>query len=220
MAGSFSDTVENRDLDKEFGATDFTPPVTHYVGVSSVDPGETGAGIVEPSTGGYAGQSYTNNVTNWPNASAGSKSNGTAISFPQATAPGWGALIRFWFIKATNAAGALITYGRLQGPFKVFTADNTTEIFTSAAHGLVNGTPVIVENENGALPTGLAANTTYYVISVTTNTFQLSATLGGSAINITTDGTGTNKVAEDKAQTVNSGTTLTIPIGGIVITLD
>jgi hypothetical protein len=220
MAGSFSDTVENRVLSKEFGATNYTAPVTHYVGLSSTDPGEAGAGITEPSTGSYAGQSYTNNTTNWPAASGGSSSNGTAISFPQATAPGYGALVRFWFIKETNGAGALVTYGRLQGAFKYFTVVSATDVFTSTSHGLVDGTPVIVENENGALPTGLSANTTYYIINSTTNTFKLSATLGGSAIDITADGSGTNKIAEDKAQTVNSGTTLTIPIGGIVITLD
>ncbi len=38
------------------------------------------------------------------------------------------------------------------------------------------------------LPTGLTEGTVYFVVSSATDTFKLSATSGGSAINITTDG--------------------------------
>lgn len=56
--------------------------------------------------------------------------------------------------------------------------------FTS--HGLVAG-DIIQFTTTGALPTGLAVSTNYYVISagLTTNAFELSLTLGGSAINTT-----------------------------------
>jgi len=51
-------------------------------------------------------------------------------------------------------------------------------------HGLVAGTAVVFTT-TGALPTGVTAATTYYVISdgLATATFQFSATLGGSAVN-------------------------------------
>ena len=75
-----------------------------------------------------------------------------------------------------------------------FTADHTTETFSFTAHGLTNGTAVQVSNTGGALPTGLAIDTEYYIISATANTFQLSATVGGGAINITDNGTGTHFV--------------------------
>jgi len=39
--------------------------------------------------------------------------------------------------------------------------------------------------------TGISLNTRYYVISSTANTFQVSTTEGGSAVALTTDGTGT-----------------------------
>lgn len=55
-------------------------------------------------------------------------------------------------------------------------------VWTAAAHGLPNGASVLLST-TGALPTGLAVGTTYYVVSTATNTFQLSATSGGSAIN-------------------------------------
>lgn len=71
-----------------------------------------------------------------------------------------------------------------------FTADDSTDTYTASAHGLSDGTPVTV-SASTSLPTGLSANTTYYVITSTTNTFQLSATYGGSAIDISSTGTGT-----------------------------
>lgn len=49
------------------------------------------------------------------------------------------------------------------------------------AHGLIAGTPVKFST-TGALPTGLTAGTTYYVVSPTTDAFSVAATPGGSAI--------------------------------------
>ncbi len=65
------------------------------------------------------------------------------------------------------------------------------EKFTASAHGLVANDTVIFEiNSTGTLPSGLSADTEYYVIStgLTSSTFEVSATLAGSAVNITTDG--------------------------------
>jgi hypothetical protein len=75
-----------------------------------------------------------------------------------------------------------------------FTANATTNVLTSAGHNLHNGDPVTVASTT-TLPGGLSAGTTYYVISVTTDTFQLAATPGGSAIDLTTTGTGTHSFA-------------------------
>lgn len=41
----------------------------------------------------------------------------------------------------------------------------------------------VIFSTTGALPTGLTAGTAYYVVNRTSTTFQVSATLGGSAIN-------------------------------------
>jgi len=71
--------------------------------------------------------------------------------------------------------------------FERFTVTVATPgVFSATAHGLVaNDTVVLVTD--GALPTGLTNNTTYYVISagLTADAFQVSATLGGSAVNTT-----------------------------------
>jgi len=62
----------------------------------------------------------------------------------------------------------------------------TPAVFTSAGHELAIGDTVQLATTD-ALPTGLAVNTTYYVIQygMTSSTFQLSASNGGTAINTT-----------------------------------
>ncbi|WP_169194933.1 hypothetical protein [Devosia sp. MC1541] len=60
-----------------------------------------------------------------------------------------------------------------------------------ANHGLANGTKVKFSTA-GSLPTGLTADTEYYVVGADTGTFSVSATKGGSAINTTAAGSGTH----------------------------
>lgn len=74
-----------------------------------------------------------------------------------------------------------------------FTSAFATDIFTRAGHGLVDNNHVRVSS-SGTLPAGLTANTPYYIRDSTTNTFKLAATPGGTAINITSDGTGTHSL--------------------------
>ncbi|MCS0459536.1 hypothetical protein [Rhizobium favelukesii] len=68
------------------------------------------------------------------------------------------------------------------------------------AHGLAVGT-ALKFSTTGALPTGLTAGTTYYVVNPTTDAFSVSATPGGAAI--TTTGT---QSGVHTATTVPSGT--------------
>lgn len=55
-------------------------------------------------------------------------------------------------------------------------------VIGASAHGLLADAAGSFAT-TGALPTGLVAGTTYYVINPTTNTFQVAATPGGSAVN-------------------------------------
>lgn len=85
----------------------------------------------------------------------------------------------------------------LNGTFYVFqsgtiveTTSNTATIsitspavVTQVAHGLVAGTAVVFST-TGALPTGLTAGTTYYVLApVSPDTYQLATTIRGTPIN-------------------------------------
>ncbi len=60
----------------------------------------------------------------------------------------------------------------------------TPAVVTNTAHGLI-AADSFQFTTTGALPTGMSASTTYYVIAagLTANTFQFSLTVGGAAIN-------------------------------------
>ena len=68
----------------------------------------------------------------------------------------------------------------------------TPGVVSWTAHGLAAGQPVIFTNEGGALPTGLTEGTVYYVVAagLTANSFSVSATKGGAAIDTTGTSTG------------------------------
>lgn len=57
----------------------------------------------------------------------------------------------------------------------------TPGVVSWAGHTLTDGDPVSFST-TGALPTGLTAGTTYYVVNSASGTFQVAATVGGSAI--------------------------------------
>ncbi len=67
----------------------------------------------------------------------------------------------------------------------------TPAVVTWTAHGRQTG-DAIAFRTTGALPTGLAVNTVYYVKRLTANTFNLSATPGGANINTTGTQSGTH----------------------------
>lgn len=57
-------------------------------------------------------------------------------------------------------------------------------VFSWTAHGLAAGTPIEFST-TGALPTGITAGTTYYVVDPTTDAFSVAATPGGAALETT-----------------------------------
>ncbi len=80
----------------------------------------------------------------------------------------------------------------------------TPGVFTVAdGHGLEAGAPVVFTTD-GALPTGLTASTTYYVLAsgLTATTFQVAATAGGTAIDTSGSQSGTHTItAQPQGQT-------------------
>lgn len=68
----------------------------------------------------------------------------------------------------------------------------TSDTITSNGHNLSDNDVLILTTSN-TLPAGLSTGTPYYVINSTTNTFELSTTQGGSAVDITDTGTGIHK---------------------------
>lgn len=69
------------------------------------------------------------------------------------------------------------------------TFTDTGDLVTVNNHGFVLGMTVRFPTVVGT--TGITANNNYFIIAPTTNTFQISATNGGVALPLTTNGTGT-----------------------------
>ena len=77
----------------------------------------------------------------------------------------------------------------LSGTNAPVTLTDTGDLVSRTAHGYSNG--YTVRFYNIVSTTGLSEAQVYYVISATADTFQVSATQGGSAVALTTDGTAT-----------------------------
>lgn len=86
----------------------------------------------------------------------------------------------------SNRARFLNSITKLTGPAVSVTADSSTDKITETAHGRLAGSKVIF---GGTAPSGLTAGTVYYVRDVTANDYKVAATSGGSAIDLTTNGT-------------------------------
>lgn len=67
------------------------------------------------------------------------------------------------------------------------TCDATANTIGATAHGLSDGTRVFFTA--AVMPTGLTANTAYYVVNSASDTFKVATTAGGSAIDFSTAGT-------------------------------
>ena len=109
-----------------------------------------------------------------------------------------------WFPLAAPATETIKILGQASPSLS-----SSTVTITNASPGVVTCTgcnaavgDMVVLTTSGALPTGLTAGTTYFVISagLTADAFQLSATAGGAAIN-----TGRNPLSGVTAQVVKKG---------------
>lgn len=83
----------------------------------------------------------------------------------------------------------------------VYTADAGTDTLTKVAHTLKTGDgPFQTSNTGGALPAGLAAVTNYWAIRTGADTFKLATSLAnalaGTAVDLTTNGTGVQTLVD------------------------
>ena len=106
--GSFSDYTEDALLNHLFGKGDYPPP-TIYVGLSTTDPGDSGAGLSEPNGNGYARVETTE--ADWNVAASGLLDNANVILLGPATS-NWGTLTHFALFDAATG-GHLLLHGAL-----------------------------------------------------------------------------------------------------------
>lgn len=117
--------------------------------------------------------------------------NSSAVTFPQNTGTAQDVIAYGVYTAAT--AGTLKAIGFLSPdpPIVGVANDTTTEDITAPAHGLVADQRVLVLAIPGTvLPAGITEGTNYFVIAtgLTTDTFRISTTSGGAALNITAKG--------------------------------
>lgn len=105
MPGSKSDYLENKMLDLVLGGQAFSPPATLHFGLFTASPSDAGGGT-EVSGNGYSRVAVTNNLTNFPAASGGSKQNAAAVTWPTATGS-WGVVVAVGIYDASTGGNLL-----------------------------------------------------------------------------------------------------------------
>lgn len=122
-----------------------------------------------------------------------------------------------WLLLADGASVSRSTYAALfdaivpsLGTFTVTIA--TPGVISLTAHGFIAGDAFYVTT-TGALPTGMTANTLYYVIAagLATDSFQFSATSGGSAVNTYGSQSGTHTLRACPYGLGDGSTTFNLP---------
>lgn len=106
--GSASSYLENKVLDHVLGNVAYTAPTNVFIGLwtTTLTASSTGSTAGEVSGSGYARVQMTNNTTNWPVASGGSKSNGTIANFGTAGAS-WGTVTHMAICDASTGGNIL-----------------------------------------------------------------------------------------------------------------
>jgi hypothetical protein len=123
----------------------------------------------------------------------------TTIPFTEVTQSLAGASAAYYNVLGYYNAGALATELYLWPSATVTISNASPGVVTWTANGLTNG-DMIMFTTTGALPTPLVAGRTYFVVSQATNTCQLAASPGGTAINTSSAGSGTHTAYAQRIQ--------------------
>lgn len=139
-------------------------------------------GANEISGGSYARQSIT-----WNSAASAALDSSNAPSF---SVPGSNTVrfIGFWDTVASPDTFEAMVPNQQSGDISPqrFIVDTTTEAVQSPAHGFVDDDNIVFLG--GTPPGGLTEGTVYWVVASATDEFDVSATQGGGAINLTDQG--------------------------------
>lgn len=121
---------------------------------------------------------------------ANSVSPAAAVDFPACT--GGTATANFFGVGTDLSGTGLLLYRGVIGAAPTIVTGATSDTITSPAHGLAVDDPVVLWPVYGlALPTGITEGTIYYVKTAPdANSVTLSATVGGSTLDITAVGVG------------------------------
>lgn len=117
-------------IDHQFGSVDITPATNLYMALCDSLPvsTETGTTIDETSGTNYARPLLANNLTNFPAASAGSKTS-LAFAFATPGAGGWGTPTHWAIVDALTAGNAYF-FGAIDTPVLINQDDTVEHIAT------------------------------------------------------------------------------------------
>jgi hypothetical protein len=183
----FNDTAKN--LAFSAGIANTSTGVK-FVGVAQLsDPGTATTFTGTEATGGSP--AYARVAVAWSAPASGTEGNSGALTI-DVPAGTYSDLLLF-NAGTGNAVGNYLGYAPINGSVKGFGTVNaagvTADAITSAAHGMANTDRVRVYNVFAeSLPAGLTEGTMYFVVGATTDTFQVSLTSGGAAVDITAIG--------------------------------
>lgn len=204
LTTSFRDTILNG-LDSHFCAlltaiTNWrsgTVTEANYTGYSATRPGITFGAAADTSPAGGRQRANSAEVTFGENTG----SNQDVIA---------------WGLYTANSGGTLKWITLLDADPPIIGTAATSDTITAYAHGLSNDQRVFVLASPGAvIPTGLSENTAYFVVSAATDTFQLSTTQGGGAVDITAGGAA--MFCPYTPRTIASGATPRFAVGALVL---
>jgi len=149
------------------------------------------------------------------------KADGTAIVAGAGGGPGKGTAPSTFYRSNAKVQNENIV---MSDHSTTFTATNATNVLNVGTDDdFANDTNVRLTTSGADLPDGWAIDTDYYVIGATSSTMQLAATVGGAAVTIADDGSGTHTVFEVINATavgpitIKTGNSLTIPSGSRVV---
>lgn len=129
MPGFLTEHVNNKVLDCFFGGVAITPPRILYVGLS-LTRAYKGGYTSEPSGGSYSRIAVPNDLSNFLEASSGTKSNALTIVFPSPTAI-WGTISSV-FIADEAVGGNVLAMADLPGSRMIQAGDPAPRIAMNA----------------------------------------------------------------------------------------
>lgn len=213
----FNDTAKNVMLD----ALDEAQTQITHVGVHTLtDPGTgTNANSGEAAGGSPA---YARIAVTWAAAASGQKSNSGALTF-DVPAGIYGFLTFYNHLTAnTNNYRGYAPMGGSSAIKGFFSTDTTltNDALLSVAHGMSDNDRVMLFNVfSETLPTGtgLTEGAVLHVVNSTTNSFKVSTTSGGAAIDITALGGGEGYWQRVVPETFNAQGQITVAASALVL---
>ena len=172
--------------------------VTH-ASLHSAFPGTGGANEITGGAPAYARKAVT-----FAAAAGGSRaqSGSAAFDVPAATT------IRFIGFWDALTAGNFLGYHAIgNAAAREFVVDVTGDLIRTPAHGYANGDTIVFVD---SAPGGLTEGTVYFVVTSTTDSFQVAATSGGAAIDLTAQAGAACQVIKIVPEVFGSQGTLTL----------